>query len=291
MNESRNRQAFDKFRHALANLESELATLADPSLSGTEPLSRRLKHTGNTPMPRRPGFTLTELSLSIVIIGLLTSLIFGGLKLVAYAKVRAMISAKDAQQSAVYGFLSKYGEYPGDFTEASVYWNNAGVVSGDGDGKIAFQNGAGVYEGYNAWQHLALASMLERDYVGAAAAAPSPAIPDTHVPSSVFGGGFFLDYGFGGHENNNTIVLGGPQPAGASLSVGGLLLPENARDADLKFDDGNPSSGSIRAIDGAGVVSGECVDAEGTADDPGDDGYALENETRACVLSFKIVSQ
>ncbi|MET0154862.1 MAG: type II secretion system protein [Rickettsiales bacterium] len=227
------------------------------------------------------GFSLVEMSIALIIVGLLTSAIFGGMKLVSYAKIRALNAAKDARQSEIYGFFSKYGEYPGDFSEATTYWNLPSVTAGDGDGAVAFKNADGAYEGYNAWQHLSLAKMTDRDYAGAIGGLATP-IPETHVPTSVFGGGFFMANGYGGHDDANTLAIGAPKSMTDALSLNGLLAPKDARDADKKYDDGNPSQGIMHAIDGADVSGGDCVTT-------GD--YNLSVDARTCVLAYKIMSQ
>lgn len=247
--------------------------------------------TPHTALHRSPGFSLTEMSVVLIIIGLILSSVVAGAKFVDFAKARALVSGSEKYQSYLYGFLSKYSEYPGDFTEATIYWNNPGVENGDGDGKVYFQNSGGTQEGYNAWQHLALAGMAENDFIGAAGGV-TLAVADTHVPSSVYGGGFFWAYDYAGHDNSNTLSVGEPVTIGGTdLALNGLIIQENARDIDLKADDGNPSEGSLKAIEGDNVAAGDCVDDNNTPGDPSDDFFNKTAESRACVLSFMIVSQ
>ena len=237
------------------------------------------------------GFSLVEMSIALVIIGLLTSAIFAGVKLVTYAKIRALNAEKDARQSEIYGFFSKYNEYPGDFSEATIYWDLPSVTSGDGDGAISYKNDSADLEGYNAWQQLSLAGMAENDFAGGGDPV-STTVPGTHIPASVFGGGFFLDNDFAGHSGFNTLILATPtEISGDSLVVNSLLLPKDARDVDKKYDDGNPSQGVLHVVEGDDVSAGDCVDDNGTSGTTSDDSYNLTNESRSCVVAYKIMSQ
>ena len=80
------------------------------------------------------GFTLVELSIVLVIIGLLTSGIMVGLEMIESAKERKTISQLESYQTALMGFMLKYDAIPGDFDQAismlgaSSQGNGSGVV-------------------------------------------------------------------------------------------------------------------------------------------------------------------
>lgn len=238
------------------------------------------------------GFSLTELSIVLIIMGLIIAAVISGASFVNYAKVRALIAHADEHQSHMYGFLAKYNEYPGDFTEATIYWNAASPEDGDGDGNIMFLNGSGVQEGYNAWQHLALAGMAERDFPGSGGGLNNP-VAHTHIPGAVYkGSAFFWANDVVGHDDKNVLVVGKPiENTSGSLLLNGILIQEVARNIDLKADDGNPSEGSVKAVAGADMSAGDCVDNNGTASDVSDDGYNTESESFACILGFMSSSQ
>jgi prepilin-type N-terminal cleavage/methylation domain-containing protein len=141
---------------------------------------------------RRPGaaaFTLIELSIVLVIIGLIVGGVLVGQDLIKAAQARKIISEKDAIDAAVYTFKGKYDALPGDMPNATTYWgsagnacnqyyNGAGFVSGgptcngNGDGNIDWAKlTAGTYTGESAsqevmwfWHHLYNAKLINLAY-------------------------------------------------------------------------------------------------------------------------------
>lgn len=84
------------------------------------------------------GFSLVELSIVLVILGLLTGGILGGQALIKAAEMRATIKQLEEYQLAVNGFRLKYNATPGDFTDATRFWG-AETEDGDGDGYVECQ--------------------------------------------------------------------------------------------------------------------------------------------------------
>lgn len=80
------------------------------------------------------GFTLIELSIVIVLIGLIVAGVVGGQVLVQQAKLRSQISEFQKYSVAFNSFRLEYGEMPGDFSMASSYWG--GVTDGNGNRRI-----------------------------------------------------------------------------------------------------------------------------------------------------------
>ena len=110
-----------------------------------------------TGMRSHAGFTLIELSIVLVIIGLLIGAVFVGRDLIHAAEIRSTISQIEKTKTAVASFKSKYNCLPGDCPNATDYFT--GAVNGDGDGKILYNaatdNGDGAsLEPYNAWSQL-----------------------------------------------------------------------------------------------------------------------------------------
>src|ERR1700733_6686144 len=73
------------------------------------------------------GFTLIELSIVIVIIGLLVGGILLGKSLVRQAQISSAMSDEQKYVQAVGAFQQKYGALPGDFATATSYWTAAGT--------------------------------------------------------------------------------------------------------------------------------------------------------------------
>src|SRR5665213_289434 len=94
------------------------------------------------------GFTLIELSIVLVIIGLIVGGILVGQDLIKAAEVRAQISQIEKYNQAVNTFRAKFGGLPGDLP--AVYANQFGFIPrgsgcnngrGDGNGLIEGEQG------------------------------------------------------------------------------------------------------------------------------------------------------
>jgi len=93
---------------------------------------------------KRGGFTLIELSIVLVIIGLLVSGVLVGRDLIAAAELRSQISQIEGYNTAVRTFQLKYGGLPGDLSADKVDafgftatpYRNGTKGEGDGDGII-----------------------------------------------------------------------------------------------------------------------------------------------------------
>lgn len=80
----------------------------------------------------RSGFSLVELSIVLVILGLLTGGVLGGRALIRAAELRAITQEKEAFVTAVNTFRAKYNALPGDMRNATQFWGRAdtGAFSG-----------------------------------------------------------------------------------------------------------------------------------------------------------------
>lgn len=96
------------------------------------------------------GFTLVELAIVLVIIGLLLGAVLKGQSLIDNAKVKSLYKS-DYQDiiAAVYGYYDRYGKYPGDS-------NNNGVI----DGLVTNCPSQSTSESCRVWEQLRLANFL-----------------------------------------------------------------------------------------------------------------------------------
>src|SRR5688572_32426776 len=85
---------------------------------------------------RQAGFTLIEIAIVLVIIGLLLGGVLKGQELITSARVRNLISQQDGIKAAYFGFLDRYRALPGDYNAAStnIPGISAGCNAGNGNG-------------------------------------------------------------------------------------------------------------------------------------------------------------
>lgn len=215
------------------------------------------------------GFTLIELSVVILIIGLLIGGIATGISLVKQAQLRAIMSDLTTYQVAYNSFKARYDKKPGDFNTASLFWSS--ITAGDpdscaitsaancnGNGNNIIEHGTTIAtnESLKAWRHMYLAKMISAgvDQLSTSTGAitigtQAPASKRTGVGYMISGGGVssaitidqtgILNNPFGstgtnalwvGKSTSQTLVPGAP-------SLSNALTPEEAFQIDTKMDD------------------------------------------------------
>ena len=102
---------------------------------------------GHDPHDTTEGFTLVELSIVLVIIGLIVGGVLVGQDLIAAARIRSQLSQIDKYNIAVNTFRLKYNVLPGDMlpdqASAFGFFHRSGVHNdGDGDGYVIGWGGA-----------------------------------------------------------------------------------------------------------------------------------------------------
>ena len=203
---------------------------------------------------QQQGFTLIEIAIVLVIIGLLLGGVLKGQELIQNARVRNVIAQQDGIKAAYFGFQDRYRGIPGDYTILNATANipNAGATcGGDGDGLVgtATAAGSGSPESVCAWFHLLRSGFITGNYDGTGAA---EAVDNT--PTNPFGGVLQLvwDATYSGVANSvHNIKTGSNIPAS--------LLAE----IDRKIDDGMPDTGNFRFSTWGGSVAVTCTPAIG----------------------------
>ncbi len=202
-------------------------------------------------MQKQKGFTLIEIAIVLVIIGLLLGGILKGQELITNARVRNLITQQDGIKAAFYGFQDRYHAYPGDYAQANV--NIAGVIAGHtGNGNGRIENpatpagGSVVEEDVLVWEHLSRAGFINGTYTWAAGAATTTTSPTN--PYNIF-----LQI-----INDNTYGVA-TSPQRHNLKSGGNIPVEIIAEVDRKIDDGMPYTGTFQfsAYPGNGVAPAE----------------------------------
>src|SRR5262252_4269978 len=181
------------------------------------------------------GFTLIEIAIVLVIIGLLLGGVLKGQELITGARVRNLISQQDGIKASFFGFQDRYRALPGDYAAANT--NIAGVtITGDGNGRIEAPNTAGTHEEILVWNHLTSAGFLNGSYSMANSSVSAPATTNNPVnPYSVY---LTLVY-------DNAYGTGTP-PAKHNLKTGSQVPVEIMAEVDRKIDDGQPYTGGFQ---------------------------------------------
>ncbi len=213
------------------------------------------------------GFTLIELSIVLVIIGLIVGAILVGQDLINAAATRAQIAQIEKFNTAVHTFQGKYGYLPGDMPDP--YATNFGFVSrganagqGDGNGIIAGYQGSayGLAETYGEtvtfWRDLNTAGLIYGNFNTANETGGSSPVTATSTPalSAIFpqgklGQGNYIYVYSGSFNDTNYYGLSALTnvTAGIVPYSSPALTPVQAYSIDKKIDDGLPQSGNVTA--------------------------------------------
>jgi prepilin-type N-terminal cleavage/methylation domain-containing protein len=101
------------------------------------------------------GFTLVELSMVLVIIGLITGSVLVGKDLIKIAQIRKQIKQFEYYETAIYAFRDKYAGYPGDIEDPSRFFTDITSVAGsirEGNGNdIVELDGDNYYDDNVNW--------------------------------------------------------------------------------------------------------------------------------------------
>ncbi len=188
------------------------------------------------------GFTLIELSIVVIIIGLLVGGVLVGKDLLEAATLRKVAADFAEYKLAANTFKIKYNCLPGDCANATQFFPTA-LGNGNGNGIMDIVNTERSY----FWQHLSLSGLIAGNYSGVAGYSsnsqlgvdlPRAAIEDAGIMSLWEGWAGNPQYGFNGRKEN-TFYLMGPN------NQSGVLTPIQAKSVDLKIDDGIASTGKL----------------------------------------------
>lgn len=207
------------------------------------------------------GFSLVEMAIVLVIIGLITGSILKGQELIESARVTALISQIQEIKAATGIFMARYEALPGDFNQAKERIDPS-LENGNGDGCITGPGLSG--ETLHFWQHLRAAGLLPT-------VSKVEGNPDfgKGLPATKFGGGITISWG-DFDSNDHWLVIGGKN---GNKGTAPLLTPQQAFSIDRKLGSGDAST-TVRVTNGDGK-NGECFTGGK---------YALSNKKPSCVV-------
>ena len=205
------------------------------------------------------GFTLIEIAIVLVIIGLLLGGVMKGQELINSAKVKNLATDFRNVPVYVYGYQDKYHAIPGDDRDVGTHLTTPafaplpgapaatlgnGVINGTWN--AGFNPAGSTAESHVFWQH-----------VRAAGLAPGPTTDPTNTnlhPTNAMGGPIGITNSSTGVGGENPII--NPTPLTGSFIVCSDNIPGKfALQLDIALDDGNPQTGALRVTD-AGTATG-----------------------------------
>ena len=206
------------------------------------------------------GFTLIEIAIVLVIIGLLLGGVLKGQELIQNARVRNIIAQQDGIKAAFFGFQDRYRGIPGDYLATSATTNipGAGAASCGGDGNSLIDHVVnGVAESICAWYHLSHAGFISGNYSGIGATSSAANANATNSPTNAFGGVMQLNFD-NDYADGTTLAAGTASPV-HNIKTGTNIPATVLAEIDRKIDDGLPTSGNFRFSDWQGSTPSTCV--------------------------------
>lgn len=245
------------------------------------------------------GFSLVELSIVLVILGLLVGGILAGQSLIKAASMRKTLNFQSEFQTVFNAFRDKYMALPGDFNNATAFWGRrtgtvcpsdpgtvsaTGTCNGNGDGKIAWSS---PLENYFLIYHLYLAGMLATTTnTGLFDDTPYYRTPGQSERAYSFVGSNteYADL-YRAAAPNGQYAMGNALQNSARTDVsqvrGAIAFAEDVWNMDVKMDDGMPNTGIFRASNGRlltdNSVIEDCLVLSGSVYQ-----YNVVNTTLAC---------
>ncbi len=212
------------------------------------------------------GFTLIEMSIVLVIIGLIIGGILKGQEIIESSRQKNVITQLDSIKASVNTFADKFNALPGDYGLASTRIN-AALTDGDDSGIIGSTNAnaaalageTGVAgENLEFWNQLAGAELVSGTTLNGTATGfgDGNALPAVAVP----GAGMTVAFGTHEHGQNNRqthwVRIHKGVDGATDAAADGAFSGKRMFEIDLKLDDGSGREGVVRVV---GDTAGTCI--------------------------------
>lgn len=195
-------------------------------------------------------FSLIELGIVLLIIGILAGAVLKGHDLLQTAKANSVINDIHQYKNAILLYQSTFGEWPGDDGQAHTHFPN--VMNGDGDGLVQGEDCPRAWTHLNAAGHVSL----------------------TTPPSSKMGGHYHIISNPMDGYTGLYLALGDGE-----MGLSSMLTPKQAHIISSKAQDGGPNEGIIQFASGDDHPQNACI-VNGSFD--------LSHDHAACIMLVKI---
>jgi prepilin-type N-terminal cleavage/methylation domain-containing protein len=246
--------------------------------------------------PTKHAFSLVELAIVLVVLGLLVGGVLAGKSLIRASELRAITTEKETFFTATLSFRDKYFQLPGDLTNAYQLWGapcgansstNTGC-QGNGDGRFDAEF---TGDDRKVFKHLSLSKLIAGTYsdTGSYVDTGYTSLDRSNSPASRFPNGFWAAQLARDQVSwavlGNVFTIGGINPAFDSTVIspdfGFSLKRSEAMQIDKKVDDGKASSGKV-----LGDQTSSCSEPFGQGDYSADVSLGGNPEATDCLLSF-----
>jgi prepilin-type N-terminal cleavage/methylation domain-containing protein len=205
---------------------------------------------------QQSGFTLVEIAIVLVIIGLLLGGILKGQELINSAKVKNLANDFRVIPTYIYAYQDKFKALPGDDANVTTHITGAtaAAAAGLGNGVINgnWNSNAATDESFLFWQHVRLANL---------AAGPTDVADSTYIPRNAVGGVLGVS-----SMSTGQVQISGMTGTYQVCSAG--ILGKFAKQLDIQMDDGNTATGSMRVVaDGAAMGTASAAQTSTYPDD------------------------
>lgn len=251
-------------------------------------------------------FSLVELSIVLVILGLLVGGVLSGQSLIRAAEWRNLSAQMSNYRTATYTFRDKYFALPGDMNNAVAFWGaqagsptavgldatcsavttaatGTATCNGNGDGKmgstITAEAAEQRHERYRAWHHLQNAGLIEGGFSGVFDVGVYS--PLTKMDSSARVSVLFMQPStsttYFTTNVGNMYHVG--RYASGSSTLGAFATPTEVWNIDTKLDDGKPDTGIVLSMRSTSTITPGCVVLNGSISE-----YNLVDSGKICSM-------
>lgn len=187
-------------------------------------------------MKRTQGFTLVEIAIVLVIIGLLLGGILKGQEMITQAKIKNVIADMSGVTAAMYGYQDRYKALPGD-DKLATRW--AGATAGNGDGVVLGGWTEAAKESTYFWDHLRRSGFISGS--------------GSDNPFNAVSGRIGVQTGDGTNTSPNPGILSDADPTTPTKYTALVLCSANLPDkiaisVDSQMDDGDGKKGNVRGM-------------------------------------------
>ncbi len=196
-------------------------------------------------MKKQSGFTLVEIAIVLVIIGLLLGGVLKGQELINSAKVKNIANDLRAVSTFIYAYQDKFKALPGDDRIADTHVASPAANNGNGDARINGAWNAAAGESFLFWQHVRMANL---------ASGTTNTADAEYMPRNADGGPLGIT------GDPVSTVVPNPWPANFYVCTAGIQ-GRFARQIDTTIDDGNGTTGTVRVL---GAKAGGPLATSGT---------------------------